>query len=432
MRILVLSINYWPEETGIAPVVTSRCEYLASRGHEVTVCTTMPYYPQWRVNERYRGWFWRRETRKGVEILRSWAWIPSRLSALKRILFEASFLAGNLIRTISAQKPDLLFVVSPPLGLALTAKLLRRVWRISYVYDVMDLQPDAALELGMLRSGALLRALYRLEKSAYENASFVSTLTEGMRQRIISKSIPENKVTLFALGADEDLFLVHRGVDGDPFRRHYGLEGKFIVVHSGNMGVKQGLDVILDAAELTRNHPTIVYLLVGDGATRGELETRVAARNLRNVRFLPVLAGDQFFEMLAAADISLITQQASVADIVFPSKTATLMSAGCPLVASVNPNSEVARVVRESGAGIVVPPEKPQPLFDAITNLLNDPRRLAEMSAAGRHYAREHWDEPITLARMESELIEVVQSTKHQVSPTAITGVSADVTAIKP
>src|SRR6185369_2320703 len=168
MRILVLSINYWPEETGIAPVVTSRCEYLASRGHEVTVCTTMPYYPQWRVNERYRGWFWRRETRKGVEILRSWAWIPSRLSALKRILFEASFLAGNLIRTISAQKPDLLFVVSPPLGLALTAKLLRRVWRISYVYDVMDLQPDAAVELGMLRSGALLRGLYRLEKSAYE------------------------------------------------------------------------------------------------------------------------------------------------------------------------------------------------------------------------------------------------------------------------
>jgi colanic acid biosynthesis glycosyl transferase WcaI len=145
-----------------------------------------------------------------------------------------------------------------------------------------------------------------------------------------------------------------------------------------------------------------------------------------------VLAGDQFFEMLAAADISLITQQASVADIVFPSKTATLMSAGCPLVASVNPNSEVARVVRESGAGIVVPPEKPQPLLDAITNLLNDPRRLAEMSAAGRHYARQHWDERITLARMESELIEVVQSTKHQASPTAITGVSPDVTAIKP
>src|ERR1051325_716332 len=137
MRILVLSINYWPEETGIAPVVTSRCEYLASRGHEVTVCTTNPYYPQWRVDERYRGQSWRRETRKGVEILRSWSWIPSRLSALKRIMFEASFLTGNSARIISARKPDLLFVVSPPLGLGITAKLLKRVWGIPYVYDVM-------------------------------------------------------------------------------------------------------------------------------------------------------------------------------------------------------------------------------------------------------------------------------------------------------
>ena len=431
MRILVLSINYWPEETGIAPVVTSRCEYLASHGHDVTVCTTFPYYPQWHVDEQYRGGLWQKETRKGVEILRSWAWIPSRLSALKRILFEASFLVGNLARAISAQKPDQLYVVSPPLGLALTAKLLKQFWKTPYVYDVMDLQPDAAVELGMLQSGTLLRALYRLEKSAYENASLVSTLTEGMRQRIISKSIPENKVTLFALRADEELFLVQRDVDGDPFRRRYGLEGKFIVLHSGNMGVKQGLDVILDAAELSRNHPEIVYLLVGDGAMRSELETRAATRNLNNVRFLPVLGQDQFLEMLAAADVSLITQQCSVADIVFPSKTVTLMSAGCPLVASVNPNSEVGRVVRQSGAGVVVTPEEPQPLFDAITSLLSDPRRLTDMSTAGRHYAREHWDERIVLAKMESQLIEVVQSTKRQASRT-ISRVSPDVTLLKP
>ncbi len=431
MRILVLSINYWPEATGIAPVVTSRCEYLASRGHDVTVCTTFPYYPQWRVDEDYQGGFWRRQTRKGVEILRSWAWVPSRLSALKRILFEGSFLIGNLARTISAQKPDLLYVVSPPLGLALTAKLLKRVWKIPYVYDVMDLQPDTAVELGMLRSGTLLRVLYRLEKSAYENASFVSTLTEGMRQRIISKSIPESKVTLFALRADEELFRVQRDAGDKPFRRRFGLEGKFVVVHSGNMGVKQGLDVILDAAELSRNHPEIVYLLVGDGAMRSALETRAAAKTLNNVRFLPVLAHDQFLQMLAAADISLITQQRSVADIVFPSKTVTLMSAGCPVVASVNANSEVARVVRESGAGIVVTPEEPQPLFDAITHLQNDTHRLAAMSAAGRHYSREHWDERIALAKMESELIEVVQSTKHQAAR-AISRVSPDITAIKP
>ena len=405
MRILVLSINYWPEETGIAPVVTSRSEYLASRGHDVTVCTTFPYYPQWKVDKAYRGEFWQRESHKGVEILRSWAWIPSRLSAAKRILFEASFLAGNLLRTFSTRKPDLLLVVSPPLGLGITARLLSKVWGIPYVFDVMDLQPDAAVELGMLRSGALLRSLYRLEKSAYVNASLVSTLTEGMRQRIISKSIPEDKVTLFALSADPDLFLVQRGVDGAAFRQRHGLDGKFVITHSGNMGVKQGLNVILDAAELSRNRLDITYLLVGDGATRPELEARAAAQNLTNVKFLPVLTRDQFLEMLAASDVSLITQQRSVADIVFPSKTATLMTVGCPLIASVNPNSEVARAVRESGAGMVVSPEDPTLLLEAVLKLLDDRSRLAGMSAAGRVYAREHWDEQITLSRMEEEFL---------------------------
>jgi colanic acid biosynthesis glycosyl transferase WcaI len=410
MRILVLSVNYWPEETGIAPVVTSRSEYLASRGHDVTVCTTFPYYPQWKVDDRYRSKLWQRETHKGVEILRSWSWIPSRLSAITRILFEASFLAGNWLRTFSVRKPDLLLVVSPPLGLGITARLLSRIWGIPYVFDVMDLQPDAAVELGMLGSGALLRSLYRLEKSAYEHAGLVSTLTEGMRQRIISKSIPESKVTLFALSADPDLFLVRRGIDGAAFRQRYGLDGKFIVTHSGNMGVKQGLNVILDAAELSRNRPDIVYLLVGDGATRHELEARAAAQNLTNIKFLPVLTRDQFREMLAASDISLITQQRSVADIVFPSKTATLMTVGCPLVASVNPNSEVARAIRESGAGLVVAPEEPYSLLSAITNLLDDCRRLEEMSAAGRNYAREHWDEQMILSRMESKFLRQISA----------------------
>jgi colanic acid biosynthesis glycosyl transferase WcaI len=414
MRVLVLSINYWPEQTGIGPLITWRCEYLASRGHDVTVCTTFPYYPEWRVDQRYGDALWQRQIRQGVTILRSWAWIPARVSPFKRFLFEASFLASNLVRTISVPKPDLLLVVSPPLGLALTARLLRRFWKIPFVYDVMDLQPDAAAELGMLRSGALLRTFYRLERLAYEHASLISTLTEGMRQRIIAKSIPPDKVTLFAARADQDLFLLRRGADGQGFRRAHGLEGKCIVVHSGNMGIKQGLDVILHAAELSRSQLNIAYLLVGDGAMRRQLESRAAAKNLVNVKFLPVQPREQFLQMLAAADISLITQQRSVADIVFPSKTVTLMTAGCPIVASVNPTSEVARIIEQSRAGLVVAPGEPKPLITAIKSLESDSRRRTEMSEAGRRYARERWDESFTLPQMESELLRVVDRMSHQ------------------
>jgi colanic acid biosynthesis glycosyl transferase WcaI len=425
MRILVLSINYWPEETGIGPLTTWRCEYLASRGHDVTVCTTFPYYPQWRVDDRFRGGLWRREIHQGVTILRSWAWIPAQVSSLKRVLFEASFLASNVVRAISVRKPELLLVESPPLGLALTAMLLGRVWRIPFVYDVMDLQPDAAAELGMLRSGTLLGALYWLERLAYKHAGLVSTLTEGMRQRIIAKAIPADKVTLFGARADQDLFHLRRGVDGQDFRRSHGLEGKFIVAHAGNMGVKQGLDVILRAAELSRSRPDIAYLLVGDGSMRRELETRAAAKNLANVKFLPLQPRAQFLQMLAAADVSLITQQRSVADIVFPSKTATLMTAGCPIIASVNPSSEVARILQQSVAGLVVAPEEPTSLVSAIASLEGDSRRLMGMSEAGRCYAREHWDEGRTLPKMESEMLRVAD--RSSLRPSRMHATGADV-----
>jgi colanic acid biosynthesis glycosyl transferase WcaI len=405
MRILVLSVNYWPEETGIGPLTTWRCEYLASRGHDVTVCTTLPYYPEWRVSEPYKNVLWRRELHNGVTILRSWSWIPKQLTSGKRIVFEASFLLGNLIAAVSSRKPDLLLIESPPLGLALTAGLLKRFWRIPFVYDVMDLQPDAAADLGMLSDGKLMRFLYRIEKFAYDQAALVSTLTEGMRRRILEKSIAPDKVTLFAARADSALLQLERDVESQPFRRTYGLEDKFVVLYTGNMGVKQGLDVILAAARLSLDRPGIVYIFAGDGAVRKATELRAAALRLTNVRFLPVQPRRQLFQMLAAADLCLITQQRCVADIVFPSRTATFMAAGCPVVASVNAGSAVASILEQCGAGLVVTPEEPLPLLEAILSLEGDARKRNNMSKAGRRFAKEHWDENVILPKMESELL---------------------------
>lgn len=405
MRILVLSINYWPEETGIGPIVTSRCEYLASRGHDVAVCTTLPYYPQWRVHDPYTGTPWRRESHKGVTIIRSWSWIPRRVTSSRRIVFEATFLIGNLIAALRSGKPDLLLIESPPLGLGLTAGLLKRFWNIPFVYDVMDLQPDAAADLGMLRDGLFMRALYRLEKFAYDEAGLVATLTEGMRRRIIAKSIEPVKVTLFPTRADLELLQLRRGVDGEGFRRTSGLAGKFIVLYTGNMGAKQGLEVILQAAQLSQECPEIVYLFAGDGAVRREIEARATAMALGNVRFLPVQPREQLFQILAAADLCLITQQRTVGDIVFPSRTVTFMAAGCPIIASINPNSAVADVLQQSGAGLVVDPENPVRLFHAIKNLQSDSVRRSEMSKAGRGFAHENWSESVIYPKMESRLL---------------------------
>jgi colanic acid biosynthesis glycosyl transferase WcaI len=189
--------------------------------------------------------------------------------------------------------------------------------------------------------------------------------------------------------------------------------------------------VVLGAAELSREYLDIAYLLVGDGAMRSQLEASAKARKLSNVRFLPVQSQQQFSQLLAAADVALITQQRSVANILFPSKAVSLMAAGCPIVASVNKQSEVARVVHKSGAGIVIEPEDPVSLFRAVASLKEYPE-LTTMSEAGRRYARTYWDEDLTFPRMEAELMKIANKIKPFSSDMPLTSVRVQSQAVAP
>jgi colanic acid biosynthesis glycosyl transferase WcaI len=401
----VHGINYWPEETGIAVFTTGRCEYLAARGHEVTVCTGFPYYPRWRVDEAYRGRLVAEERRHGVRVLRSWLYVPRRVTTLGRILHEASFVASSTARALSAGRPDLLLTVSPPLGLALSSVLLRRAWGVPYVFHVPDLQPDAAVDLGMLPSGPVVRLLYSLERLAYRRAALVSTLTPAMRRRIIGKGIPPERVALFPDWAEPELFGLAPVDGGRAARERFGLGDRFVVLHVGNMGVKQGLDVVLEAAARSRECPDVLYLLVGDGAVRPALEARAAG--LDNVRILPLQPQPVFRQLLEAADVTLVTQQRVVADIVFPSKVLTLFAAAKPVIASLNGSSEVARVVEEAGAGLVAPAEDGAALAAAVRVLRDSARRRWRMGADGRRYALERWDRERILPQMEAALVGV-------------------------
>jgi colanic acid biosynthesis glycosyl transferase WcaI len=419
MRILVLTINYWPEKTGIGAVLTRRCEYLAGAGHAVTVCTGMPYYPEWRVDPAYRGKLFHREIRKGVNILRSWIWVPKRVTSIKRILFEASFLASSLLRALASRKPDLLLVVSPPLGLAVSARILSRWAKAPYVFDVEDMQPDAAADLGMLPR-PVLPLLYRLESMAYRRAALITTLTEGMRQKIVAKGIPAARVAVIPPPADRSLFGVS-AEQGLAFRRKHGLEGKFVVAHSGNMGVKQGLDLVLDAAVRLKERREIAFLLAGDGAMKPHLQRRTEALQLDNVRFLPLQEQAEFLKMLAAMDLALIVQEPSVSDIAFPSKTVTLLSAARPVAAAVSANSEVARVLASSGAGVVTEPGQAGALAASIVELFQDPKRRSAMGESGRRYALQYWGEDILLPQFASQL----RKTIGEAEPATLAGRSA-------
>lgn len=400
MRILIISINYWPEVTGIGAFTTYRAEYLAAAGHDVEVCTAFPYYPEWKIPEKYAGKMAMNEERNGVKIVRSYVYIPNPVTSLRRVVHEGSFILSSAFRLLTRRRPDVLLVISPPLGLAATAILLSRLWRIPYVLDVADLQPDSAADLGMLPAWAI-RLLYKLEAAAYRHARLVTTLTESMRKRIVDKGVANEKVELLEPRMDESLTDL-RPEEGCGFRKRFGLDNEFLVTHSGNMGVKQGLDVVLEAAALNRGDSSMLFLLVGDGANRQRIQRRAAEMELRNVRFLPLLGQEDFRGLLAASGVCLIIQQQSVSEVAFPSKIVTYLAAGRPIVASVNTECEVARVICESVAGSIVKAEDPAALLAAIREMRGED--LEKFSENAREYASQRWSSARVLRNLERSL----------------------------
>jgi colanic acid biosynthesis glycosyl transferase WcaI len=328
------------------------------------------------------------------------------------MVHEGTFVCSSFTRALCGPRPDLLLVVSPPLGLAASAIALGRLWRVPYVLHVADLQPDAAVDLGMLAYGRLVRAFYRLEATAYRHAAMVSTLTEAMRGRIIAKGVPPEKVVVFSDWVEPALFKI----PPPPVRPDQGSAGEFVVAHFGNMGVKQGLEIVVEAARLSAAERAITYLLVGDGAARVNVQARAGSLGLSNLHFLPFQPRERFFELLARANVCLVTQRRTVADVVFPSKVLTLLAAARPVIASVGADSEVSRVIAESGAGMTIAPEDPRALADAVATLRANPLVRERMGRAGRVYARERWEREGVLKSTEQRLAALVGGAQEAAS----------------
>jgi colanic acid biosynthesis glycosyl transferase WcaI len=404
MKILIFSINYWPEVTGIGAFTTYRAEYLAEAGHEVDVCTAFPYYPEWRVAPEYEGKFWLNERHKGVNVFRSYTYVPKKVTSRRRILHESSYIATSLLKALRRKKPDVLLVVSPPLGLAFNAILLGKLWRIPYVFDVEDLQPDAAAEHGML-PGWVAKFLYKVEGAAYRSAALVTTLTPGMRGKIIGKGVAPEKVALIEPRMDDALASID-AEEGRRFRAKHGIQDQFLVTYSGNIGVKQALDVVVEAATLSRSDASTLYVIVGDGSDKARIQQMTLERKLTNVLFLPLLDEADFRGLLSASGVCVVTQRKTASEISFPSKVVTYLGAGCAVVVSANDSSEVAVAVRESGGGVVCAAENGEALLRSIEQLKNSD--LEELRRRAREYAMRRWSSEGVLRHLEQNLQSVI------------------------
>ena len=401
MRIVVWGINYAPEFTGIAPHSVALCEFLEREGHDVEMVTSFAYYPTWQKRAEDRGRLYRTDVINGVPVHRCWHFVPARVSALKRIVHEGSFVFISTLRALCLEQPDVFVVVSPPLLLGAAAWFVGKLKRAPYVFHVQDMQPDAAVGLGMLKRSWFTRALYGLEAFAYRHAARVSGITRGMLKTFRSKGVPESKLIYFpnAIELKSDEPAPVRG----EFRARHGLpHNEFLAIYAGNLGVKQGLEVLLETAALLRDKP-IRFLICGDGAQRDTLAARAHEMQLPNFNLLPLQFGRDYRALLVDADVCFITQQAGAGNSFFPSKLLGLLSESKPVVTVAAPECELALSLAEGNFGVNVPPGRPEELAALLELLANDPERLWIYGANGRRYV-EQFDKPQVMQSFAEQL----------------------------
>lgn len=428
MRLLIYSINYAPEPTSTGKYAGEMAAWLAKRGHDVHVVAPLPHYPQWRVYDSYRkvgrfGFF--TERLEGVTVHRTPIYVPPRtygIGAIQRAMYETSFSVAASFRflkfLLSRHRFDAIIPICPPAQLGMLPYLMDKIRRVPWVFHVQDLQVDAAIRLDMMDDNWLTRFIHNVEGSLLRRASAVSTITEAMRQRIIERGVPEQRAWLSPNWANLDE--VTPGDRDNTFRHDIGLNSAHLLfMYAGNMGVKQGLEVVLDAAAILKEDPRVRFALIGGGAARMALQEKLGEMQLPNVQMHPVQPKEKLNDMLAAADVHLIVQRREAADLVMPSKLTNIVAAGRPSIATADAETTLAQVLLQNKCGLVAKPDKARSLATAVRHLARDPDMRKRFGYNARQYAEKELRQDFILEDFERRLTNLVTGGGKPRSPRA-------------
>jgi colanic acid biosynthesis glycosyl transferase WcaI len=407
MRILIYSANFAPEPTGIGKYSGEMAWWLAEHGHEVRVVAAPPYYPTWKVDRKYLWPPFRHEQWRGVDVWRAPLWVPKSPTGLTRLLHLISFAITSFPVMIwqIAWRPDVVLTVAPafvcaPAGL-LTARLCRaRAW-----LHLQDFEVDVAFRMGLLKGKLLQRIVLRIERWVLRRFDTVSTISGRMIERLLTKGVAPVRTRYFPNWVD--VTRIGTMASGN-FRKKLGIPPDAIVVlFSGTLGGKQGLQVIPEAAGRLAARGDIVFVVCGDGVVKPSLE--IAAAALPNLMILPLQPSGRLADLLSMADIHLLPQSPDAADLVLPSKLSGMLASGRPVIATCRSGTEISGIV--SQCGIVVEPEDGSNLALAIVKLADDPDLRFELGRRARTFAEANFERDAVLGSMfgpmESQISDV-------------------------
>lgn len=416
LRILIVSLNFAPEETATGLYTGEMAKWLAARGHHVDAIAGLPHYPEWKVRADYQGKGLWKEALDGVTVFRTPHTVPSgsSASAKKRILMELSFSLASLYWwtriLFSRKRYDVVLAICPPLQTSVMPTLYGAIRGVPWVLHVQDFQVDAALRLGMLQMGKLDRLLFALENFFLRRATRVSSITPSMCRRANEKGAAAGRTWLAPNWAD--IAQITPMEKDNDFREELGISpDDVLVMYAGAIATKQGLDVLLDAAYEMKDDKRFHFVIVGNGSDRERLEARANQLDLPQLRFLDLQPRARLSEMLGAADIHLVIQKQEAADLVMPSKLTNILASGRPAIATAERGTALWDVLEDGDCGLCTPPGDSSALETAISSLGSDAAAREAKGEKARRYAEQNLDQESILAEFEQKLLGLTRKT---------------------
>jgi colanic acid biosynthesis glycosyl transferase WcaI len=408
MKVAFFTRYFWPE-VGAAPELVSQvCEDLVRRGHQVTVIAPAPSYNLLSEHSNGKGGLSGWEEWRGVRIRRVWNFSGGRGSMVRKGLEHVSIGFSLAAGAIDLPRHDVVLGISPPLATGLACHAAARAWGVPFVFNVQDVFPQNAIDLGLMKNRALIWGFEGMERYIYRHASRVTVHSAGNRELLLRHGCPSDRVVEISNWVDTNWI---KPADRDnEFRRVHAPDARFLVVFAGTMGVSQDLDVALRCAQRLQQVPGLQFLLVGNGTEKPRLQQEAKAMNLSNVRFAPMQPPEKYPEVLAAADACLATLHPSVLTPVVPSKILTIMAAARPVLAALPLSGDAPALIADARAGIVVPAGDDNALAKAVMELCDNTALAEECGARGRTYVQQYYARELAMDRWEDLLAQVVRN----------------------